>query len=67
MTVLQFFRGTTFMIEEVLSFAQTWRADQDRKWETKGVEGASLRIFPYPLYSANMEDPDAMVVGWDAV
>ena len=54
-------------IAEVLSLAQRWGADQDRKWETKGVEGASLRIFPYPLYGVNMKDPDAKGVGWDAV
>ena len=54
-------------IAEVLSFAQRWSADQDRKRETKGVEGVGLRIFPYPLYSVNMKDPDAKGVCVEAV
>ena len=54
-------------IAEILSFAQRWCADQDRKWETRGLEGAGLRVFPYPPYSTNMSDPDVIGVDWDAV
>jgi hypothetical protein len=53
-------------IAEVLSFVQRWNADQDHQWET-GMKRAGLRLFPYPLHSVRMTDPDAVGVSWGPV
>ena len=49
---------------EILSFAQRWRADYEAQREARS-DSTKLAVYPYPLYSTNMNDPDVVDVGWD--
>ena len=48
---------------EVLTFARRWEADlQAQRAERKGA--TTLALFPYPLMSVKMNDPDVRDLCW---
>ena len=48
---------------EVLEFARRWRADHDAQRPARIASG-KLDIFPYPLMSTRLTDPDCSSIGW---
>jgi hypothetical protein len=59
------FRGQVMCIPmaEVLTFTRRWDADFESRRAARQVEG-SLVLFPYPLMSVNMNDPDFGNLHW---
>lgn len=49
---------------EILNFARRWEADYQAQREIR-KEINRLYFFPYPLMNINMNDPDAIEIGWD--
>jgi hypothetical protein len=52
-------------ISEILNFAQRWNAEFEvyrKQYQPSG----HLALYPYPLYSVNLNDPDVVAVDWSA-